>query len=94
MYATLAKTIVSATPHTTSCEVAGETVILDAASGQYFALNPVGTSIWQQLQSPRSVGSLCEMLRAEYDVPAEQCEADVSALLVQLAAKGLIRMGP
>lgn len=93
MYATLAKIIVSATPHTTSCEVAGETVILDAASGQYFALNRVGTSIWQHLQTPHSIGSLCELLKEEYDVPAEKCEADVSALLEQLAAKGLIRMG-
>lgn len=91
MKATLAQQIIGTTPSATSCEVAGETVILDASSGQYFALNPVGTVIWQYLQTPCTLSSLCERLVREYNVSPEQCEADVSALLDQLAAHGLIR---
>jgi len=79
------------TPHATSCEVAGETVILDTASGQYFALNPVGSAIWQHLQKGCTLSALCEELRAEYNVTAERCEADVTALLDRLAERGLIR---
>jgi hypothetical protein len=59
MHVPLVKTLVIPTSHATSCEVAGETVILDTASGQYFALNPVGTAIWQYLQAPCTVESLC-----------------------------------
>jgi len=92
MQASLINAVVSAQPNATSCEVAGETVILDAASGQYFALDPVGTVIWKHLQAPCTVSSLCEMLLREYDVASERCEADVTALLHELAAKGLIRI--
>jgi PqqD family protein of HPr-rel-A system len=92
MQALLATTQIIPTPHATSCEVAGETVILDAASGQYFALNRIGSAIWQHLQKPCTVLSLCERLRNEYNVTAERCEADVSALLEQLAERGLVRL--
>jgi PqqD family protein of HPr-rel-A system len=72
--------------------VAGETVILDVTSGQYFALNPVGSAIWQHLQGGCTVSTLCKHLREEYDVTPERCEADVTALLDQLAERGLIRL--
>ena len=87
-----ASTQITPTPHATSCEVAGETVILDVTSGQYFALNPVGSAIWQYLQRGCTMSALCEDLRKEYDVTAERCEADVAALLDQLAERGLVRL--
>jgi hypothetical protein len=92
MQSLLATTRIVPTPHATSCEVAGETVILDAASGQYFALNRVGSTVWQLLQEPVTILSLCEKLRAQYDVTAERCEADVSLLLEELAERGLVRL--
>ena len=92
MQALSAGTRVIPTRNATSCEVAGETVILDAASGQYFALNRVGSAIWQHLQDQCTVLSLCERLRQKFDVTPERCEADVSALLEQLAERGLVRL--
>jgi hypothetical protein len=87
-----ASTQIVPTPHATSCEVAGETVILDITSGQYFALNPVGSAVWQHVQKGCTLAVLCEKLREEYDVTAERCEAGVTALLDQLAERGLIRL--
>ena len=72
------------------CEVAGEAVILDVASGRYFALNPIGTAIWRYLATPCTVVSVCQKLLAEYAVSPEQCEADVTALIDQLAEHGLV----
>jgi hypothetical protein len=92
MQALLSSTLIIPSSQATSCEVAGETVILDAASGQYFALNPVGTAVWQHLQTPCTISQLCEKLCAEYEVPLEQCEADVSVLVEQLAAQGLVKL--
>jgi PqqD family protein of HPr-rel-A system len=80
------------TPHATSCEIAGETVILDAASGQYFALNPVGTAVWKHLQQPCTVSALCHRLQDEYDVTDDRCQTDVSNLLRELAERGLVRL--
>jgi len=72
--------------------VAGEAVILDVASGRYFALDPVGTSIWQCLRKPCTIGSICEQLLAEYDVAPSRCESDVTALIGQLAGQGLVNL--
>jgi len=88
----LQQATVEATSQATSCEVGDETVILDVASGRYFALDAIGGTIWRHLQTPCSVASLCERLMAEYDVPAERCQAEVSALLDQLAQHGLVRL--
>jgi hypothetical protein len=79
-----------AAPQAVSCEVAGETVILDTASDRYFALTATGTEIWNALQTPCTLASLCDRLVSEYAVSAEQCLADVSALLDQLARHGLL----
>jgi len=84
-------TLIRPTSQAVACEIAGETVILDAPSGRYFALNAVGTVIWQRLQNPSTIASLCEELTREYDVTPLQCEAEVSALIQQLAAHHLVK---
>ncbi len=76
--------------HAVSCELAGETVILDTSSDRYFALTPIGTEIWNRLQTPCTLAALCEWLQQEYEVSPEQCRADVSALLDRLAEHGLV----
>ena len=78
----------------TSCQVGGETVILDVGSGQYFALDPIGSAIWNHLQLPCSLEVLCERLLAEYDVSADQCKSQVAALVEELARHGLVRFTP
>jgi len=94
MQTTIVNSRIIPSPHATSCEMAGETVILDAISGQYFALNQVATAIWKILQTPCGVSSICAQLVAQYDVPMERCEAEVTGLLEQLAAQGLIKIEP
>ncbi len=73
-----------------SCELGGETVILDIHSGQYFALSEIGGQIWSLLESPCSFSSLCNQLMNEYDIEPEQCHANVSAFLQELSKHGLI----
>jgi hypothetical protein len=66
-----------------------ESVILNLDSGVYFGLDEIGTRIWQLLEQ-RDVGGVCATLRSEYDVSAERVEADVTALIDRLSAKGLV----
>ena len=42
--------IVKAAKEQVSCDLAGEAVILNLKSGQYFGLNEVGTRIWNLIQ--------------------------------------------
>lgn len=86
------QTKVESTSQATSCEVGDETVILDLASGQYFALDAVGTAVWRHLRTPCTFAVLCKRLMAEYEVPPARCEREVSALLEDLAQRGLVRL--
>lgn len=88
-----AESLIRPAPHAVSCELSGETVILDTASDRYFALTAIGTQIWDWLQTPCTLANLCERLQQEYNVTPEQCQADVSALIDQLAHHGLVTTG-
>lgn len=67
----------------------GEVVILGLKDGMYFELNEVGARIWQLIQEPRTVRSVITALLEEYDVPREQCEADVLSMAGQMIRRGL-----
>lgn len=90
------ETVVVRTRALSVAEVESELVMMDLARGKYYGLNPVATAIWQMLEEPVAVGTLCERLRARFDVDAETCEAEVTAFLEQLIAADLLaeRDGP
>jgi len=92
MPSSLEHTLIAPSSQAVSCEIGGETVILDLASGQYFALNQIGTQIWQWLTEPCTAASICDRLLAKYDVAPAECQAQVSQLLDQLAGHGLVKM--
>lgn len=85
---------VSASPEQVSAELAadarGETVILQLQSGTYYQLDGVGARIWALILTPTTVRTVLDTLLAEYDVPAEQCEADLIALLESLVSARLV----
>ena len=67
-------------------------VMMDIDQGMYYSLNPVGHDIWENLVEPLKVSDLCTQLQKEYAVDAAVCEADVLALLNDMASKGLIQL--
>jgi hypothetical protein len=75
-----------------SCDLVGETIILDLRSGVYYGLDPVGTRIWSLIQRPISVTAIREALLGEYDVEVSRCERDLLRLLGELAAHSLIEV--
>lgn len=75
-----------------STELDGETVILDVSSGVYSGLDPVGTTIWNLLESPISFARIIKTVLDTYDVQEEQCVKDMLLFLQDLADHGLIRI--
>jgi hypothetical protein len=75
-----------------SCDMVGESAILDLKSGQYYGLNPIGTRIWALIQKPTPVADILATLLNEYEVDAERCERDLLMLLGQLEKKGLVEI--
>lgn len=67
-----------------------EIVMMDLDQGKYFSLNPVATRIWDLLEKPVTVDELCDLLMDEYDVEKEQCHAEVSEHLNEMARIGLV----
>ncbi len=85
-------TLLQASPDQVSCDLAGETAILQIRSGFYYALDPVGTRIWNLIRQPASVASVRDAIVSEYDVTPEHCEADLFCLLEELREDGLVQI--
>jgi len=82
--------IVVASESQVSAKLAGESAILNLDSELYYALDPVGSRVWELLREPCSVASIRDELLNEYEVEAERCERDLIALLQDLESNGLV----
>jgi hypothetical protein len=85
-----ARSLVSVADRVIGAELDGEYVMLDPDSGYYYGLNEVGTVVWQFLDRPRSVADIVAHVCGRFDVGPEQCLADVTALVRELASRRLV----
>ena len=78
--------------HVRATTGAENTVLLDLRSGKYFALNAVGSLLWDAVASgaPREA-ALARLAERFPEVPMARLERDADALLQQLQARGLLR---
>ncbi len=88
--------IVSRAKEQVSCDVGGETAVLNLANGAYYGLDAVGTRIWSLLAEPKTVSQIRAALLQEYQVIPERCERDLWRFLSELAEENLVevRGGP
>ena len=84
--------IITVAKEQVSCDLAGDTAILDLKSGQYYGLNSVGARIWNLIQEPKTVAEVLKIIVDEYDVEASSCERDLVTLIEQLQGKGLVEI--
>lgn len=84
--------IVAVGPDQVSCDLQGETAILQLSDGVYYGLDAVGTRVWELIQRPIKVRDLCDQLVAEFEVELERCTEDILQLMAELDAVGLIRI--
>lgn len=68
----------------------GATVLLSMASGHYYALDEVGSDIWELIAESTTVEAVARTLAESYDAPLEILLSDVSELLAELAAEQLL----
>ncbi len=73
-------------------DVAGESVLLNLKSEQYFGLDDMGTCMWRSLTTSTSIQATYEQLLTEYDVDADQLRTDLNALVENLVAHGLVEV--
>ena len=74
--------------------VGDELVMMSAKSGRYIGLSAVGARVWELIESPRDVESVCSELKQEFDVAPDLCRAEVDAFVRELAKHGAIALDP
>lgn len=67
----------------------GEVVLLNLATGRYFSLDSVGSSIWQLIQQDGRLHRVLDKLTEEFDVDRQRGQTDVLKSVSLLRAHGL-----
>jgi len=76
-----------------SCDLAGETAVLNLKNGVYYGFaDPVGVRIWSLVQTPITIRALRDAIMQEFEVEEEQCERELLAVLQKLASEALIEI--
>ena len=68
-----------------------EVLVLDLNRGEYYALNAVGSRMWQALAEGRSPAEIAAALAPEYEVDAAVLLRDCVSLVDELCTRGLLR---
>jgi hypothetical protein len=68
----------------------GKAVMLTIADSKLHRLNASATRVWQGIESGRTVSEIADALCAEFAVSRERALADVTALLAELHALGIV----
>ena len=71
-------------------QAAGQWVLLDVSTGQYYGLDQVGGRIWQLCDGARSVRQIAEVLSDEFDAAGQSVENDVAGLVSELVGESLL----
>lgn len=84
------KTIVNQNKSIDATDLNGEKVMMNLDKGKYFALNEVGSRIWEIVHEPITVEEVIDILLQEYDVDYKMCEENVLMFLGRLKDDELI----
>ena len=84
--------IVSASPDQVSGILNGETILLSSTTNLYYGLDAVGSRVWELIQEPRHISTICSLLALEFEVDRALCEKDIRELIAKLAEAGLVQL--
>ena len=74
-------------------ELAGQSVLLNLQTEEYFGLDDVGTRMWETLIEKESIGITIDSLLDEYEgVESAQLQQDLENLIEELLANGLVEI--
>ena len=73
-------------------ELDGESVILNLKTESYFGLDEVGSWMWDVVTRAVSIEAAYDTMRDDCDVDPLRLRGDLTTLLEQLVAEGLVRI--
>lgn len=84
-------TIVMPTPETHVSILDDTAILLNLDTGAYHALNPVGTTIWEQFSSDQTLDVIHRAICERYEVTENTARQDLVELVSRLYYAGLIQ---
>ncbi len=69
-----------------------EAVVLNLASGTYFGLNAVALRMWELIEQFGRLETVRDAVVTEYEVDPDTAARDLSNLVRQLSARGLVEV--
>lgn len=78
------------TEETLFSAVGADILALHIPNGRCYGMEEVTAAVWNLLDKPRSLESICNRLMEQYDVGSTECQADVARLLDLFRAEGLV----
>lgn len=86
-----AKTMYRRATGVPSRTVADRVILARPGRDDFDALTGPAVAVWNLLQEPRTLAELVDTLAWAYNAPRSEIDRDVSALLADLVARGLVR---
>jgi hypothetical protein len=74
-----------------AAHLAGEAVLLDVESKQYYRLNATAAHVWKGLERGLTREALLQDLLDQFEVSPETAEAELDRLLDELTRRKLVR---
>ena len=75
-----------------TADMDGELVMMDIMSGKYYNLGKTGGTIWNLLESPKTLDELVDALIDKYDVDRATCKAQTEEFMKTGLEHGLFFM--
>lgn len=77
-----------------SARVGDEVMMMSTEHGKYIGMNEVGSRIWDLLETPSDLATLCAQLQREFAVSQADCETEVRAFLAEMERNGAVAIDP
>ena len=87
-----AETVISRNPDIMVAPVPDGYVMLSVEASRYLEFNATAAAVWDLLETPRTVRSICDAIQSRFEVEAGRCETEVHALLSQLVDANALRI--
>ena len=72
--------------------IGAEFVALNVQRGHCYGFNETASAVWELLDRPQNLDSLCASLASDFAIDRESCRGEVAALLDELVGEGLARV--
>ena len=73
-----------------SSEVDGQVVILNIDSGHFFQLNPMASTIWDLLDTPKDLATIVAQLAVRFEMGGADCRTELADFIDAMQTKGLL----